>query len=236
MYLHHRDRVVHLSEAPAELAVGFARSDRLKIDEVFPPTSIRRLSEHREQTEVVSLFLDRTDGIAPQYLSVQFGYFSPVQAWALVLVPALFFVLGHAMGPVLGRAALRAGDALRARVHVGGWGGGPRRRESGVVLDRAAVAQLVPGRTTRAEVLRLCGPPTEEHEQLAQPDRRTLVYRGRRVAPAARRVLGWITTVAHWQVERHEVRVQLVRDVVDDVAAETRHCRLGTDEAPDRTQ
>ncbi len=232
MYLHHRDRVVRLSGAPAELAVDFARSDRLKIDQVFPPTSIRRLSETQEQTEVVSLFLDGADGIAPQYLTVEFGYFSPIQAWALVLVPALFFVLGHAMGPVLGRAALRAGDALAARVRLTGWRGGLSRRESGVILPRDTLARLVPGRTTRDELLGLCGPPTEELEQLPEAGRRTLVYRGRRVGPAARRVFGWLATVAHWEVERHEVRVSLDDGIVTDVRAESRFSRLAADEGP----
>jgi hypothetical protein len=236
MYLRHRDRVVRLSEAPAELAVDFARSDRLKIDAVFPPTSVRRLSETREQTEVVSLFLDRTEGLAPHFLSVQFGYFSPAQAWALVLVPALFFVLGHAMGPVLGRAALRASDAVASRVRWGGWRAGPRRRETGVVLARETLAQVVPGRTTLEALVRLCGAPTEEREQLAAPERRTLVYRGRRVGPAARRVFGWVATVAHWEVEEHEVQIELLRDVVQDVEAETRRRRLSPDERQPRIQ
>ena len=121
MYFAHRDRVVPLADAPSELVVNFAHSDRLKIDQVFPPTSIRRISENLESTEVVSLFLDKSDGITPQHVSVQYGYFSSVQAWALVLVPALFFVLGQAMGPLIGRSALRAGSFLAARVHVGGW-------------------------------------------------------------------------------------------------------------------
>jgi hypothetical protein len=230
MYLHHRDRVVRLSDAPAELAMSFAYSDRLKIDQVFPPTSIRRLSETQVQTEVVSVFLDSGDGVAPQYLAVEFGYFSRTQAWAIVLVPALFFVLGHAIGPVLGRAALRVGDTVAARVRLTGWRGGLRQRESGIIVPRETLARLQPGRTTREDLVRLCGPPTEELEQLPERDARTLVYRGRRVAPAARRVFGWFATVAHWEVERHEVRVRLVNDVVTDVQAETRYSRHGAAE------
>jgi hypothetical protein len=234
MYLHHRDRVVRLSDAPAELAVSFAYSDRLKIEQVFPPTSIRRLDETQELTEVVSIFLDRGDGIAPQYLAVEFGYFSRTQAWALVLVPALFFVLGHAVGPVLGRAALRAGDLVSARVRLTGWRGGLRQRKTGVIVSRDTLERLLPGRTTREELVRLCGPPTEELEQLPERNARTLVYRGRRVAPAARRVVGWLATVAHWEVERHEVRVRLVDGVVTDVQAETRYSRQDAGEgAPD---
>jgi hypothetical protein len=231
MYFAHRDRVVRLADAPSELAVTFARSDNLKIDAVFPPTSIRRLSETQDSTEVVSLFLDRSDGITPQQLAVQFGYFSRLQAAALVLIPMLFFVLGNAMGPVLGRAALRASDALRARVHLGAWKGGPRSRESGVIVSRDVLARIVPGQTTREEIVRLCGEEVEEREQLAAPERRTLIYRGRRVVPAARRVFGWVSTVSHWKVERQEVRIELERGVVRDVEVQVGYSRLGAEEA-----
>jgi hypothetical protein len=231
MYLHHRDRVVHLSDAPAELAVDFARSSRLQIDEVFPPTSIRRLSETREQTEVVSLFLGRVEGIAPQYLTVQYGYFSPLQGWALVLVPAVLFALGQAMGPMLGRAALALGDVVLARVQ---WGGA-RARRTGAVLAAETLARIVPGRTTRQELVDLCGPPTEEREQWSAPDRRTLIYRGRSAGPAARRMVGRLARVSHWEVDDHEVRIHLHRDVVQDLEAETRHHRRSAGEGPDST-
>jgi hypothetical protein len=210
--------------------VNFAHSDRLKIDQVFPPTSIRRISENLESTEVVSLFLDKSDGITPQHVSVQFGYFSSVQAWALVLVPALFFILGQAMGPLIGRSALRAGSFVFARVHVGGWNTSPRRRETGRIVPREALAKLVPGRTTREDVLRLCGAPSEENEEFAVPARQTLVYRGRRLVPSARRIFGWLSAVRHWEVERQEVKIVLDHDVVGDVQASTRHYRLTSDE------
>jgi hypothetical protein len=226
MYLAHRDRVVHLADAPAELVAMFAQSDRLKIDEVFPPTAVRRLSESEETTEVVSLFLDRTEGITPQHLIVQFGYFSRVQAWALVLVPALFFALGQAVGPMLGRTAVRVASAAGARVRVGRWRAVPRPRQTGVIVSREALQKIVPGETTREAVIRLCGPDTEHLEQFPDAARRTLVYRGRRLVPKMRRVFGWVSTVEHWEVEQHEVRIDLEHDVVHDVRAETRHYRL----------
>jgi hypothetical protein len=230
MYFAHRDRVVPLADAPSELVVNFAHSDRLKIDQVFPPTSIRRISEKLESTEVVSLFLDKSDGITPQHVAVQFGYFSSVQAWALVLVPALFLVLGQAMGPLIGRSALRAGRFLFARVRVGGWNTPPRQRETGRIVPREALEKLVPGRTTRQDVVRLCGAPSEEHEEFAAPTRQTLVYRGRRLVPSGRRIFGWLSAVRHWEVERQEVKIVLDHDVVADVAASTRHYRLTADE------
>jgi hypothetical protein len=226
MYFAHRDRVVRLADAPAELVAAFAQSDRLKIDEVFPPTSARRLSESEETTEVVSLFLDATEGITPQHLVVRFGYFSKAQAWALVLIPALFFALGQAIGPMLGRAAVRLVSAAGARVRLGRWREIPRPQQTGVILSREALERIVPGETTREGVIRLCGADVEHLEQFPAEDRRTLVYRGRRIFPKMRRVFGWVSTVEHWEVEQHEVRIELEHDVVRDVRAETRHYRL----------
>ena len=58
------------------------------------------------------------------------------------------------------------------------------------------------------------------------PERRTLIYRGRRLVPKARHVFGWLSTVGHWEVERHEVRIELDHDVVQDVHAQIRYYRL----------
>jgi len=231
MYFAHRDRLLRLADAPSELVVNFAHSDRLKIEQVFPPTSIRRLSESLESTEVVSLFLGTGEGIVPQNLSVQFGYFSRLQGLALVLIPLVLLALGPALGPIIGRAALRAGTALSARLHLGGWTGALRPRESGVILSRALLAQIVPGRTTAAEVVRLCGPPVEEREELTSASRKTLIYRGRRLAPEARRILGWLSAVRRWEVEAHEVRIELDGDMVRDVEAQVRGYRLEPSEA-----
>jgi len=230
MYFAHRDRLLRLADAPSELVVNFAQSDRLKIEQVFPPTSIRRLSESLESTEVVSLFLGTGEGIVPQNLSVQFGYFSRLQGIALVLIPLALLALGPALGPILGRAALRAGNTLSARLHLGGWSGALRPRESGVILPRALLAQLVPGRTTAAEVVALCGPPVEEREDLTSPSRKTLIYRGRRLVPEARRILGWLSAVRRWEVEAHEVRIELDGGVVRDVEAQMRRYRLEPNE------
>jgi hypothetical protein len=232
MYFANRDRVIRLADAPAELVVSFAHSERLKIDEVFPPTSLRRLSETEESTEVVSIFLDKTEGITPQHLSVQFGYFSKVQAWALVLIPALIFALGQAIGPMLGRTAVRVAQAASARVHVGRWRERPDSRETGVILPRSVLEKIIPGETTRDEVIRRCGTEMEESEEFPASERRTLIYRGRRLVPKARHVFGWLSTVGHWEVERHEVRIELDHDVVQDVHAQIRYYRL-TDKEPD---
>jgi len=229
MYLAHRDRVVHLADAPAELVVQFPQSDRLKIDEVYPPTSIRRLSETRESTQVVSLFLDRGDGITPQQLAVQFGYFSRIQTVLLVAVPLLIVALGHAMGPLLGRGLVRLADVVAARVRLGAWRAG-RDPRAGVIVPRETLERIVPGQTTRDEVLRLCGIEVERQEQFPGSGRTTLIYRGRRLLPESRLIFGWLSTVRHWDVERHEVRIEIDGDIVRDVRADVRRYRLGPEE------
>src|SRR5205823_12267484 len=62
------------------------------------------------------------------------------------------------------------------------------------------------------------------------PDRRTLVCRGRRSIPRRRRALAWLATVEHWDVEDHEVDIELEREVVRDVQARVRRSRLSAPE------
>jgi hypothetical protein len=48
--------------------------------------------------------MDKTEGITPQHLAA-LRLLLQSQAWAFVLIPALIFALGQAVGPTLGRAA-----------------------------------------------------------------------------------------------------------------------------------
>jgi hypothetical protein len=50
------------------------------------------------------------------------------------------------------------------------------------------------------------------------------------VVPRRRQVLGWLATVLHWDVEEHEVEIELERDVVRDVQARVRRSRLESPE------
>src|SRR5678815_4293817 len=97
------------------------------------PTAVRTTSETAESTEVVSLFLDTGEGATPQRLSVQYGYYSRTQAIAVVVVPLALLVLGYAVGPLIGRAAVHFAERLAGRIHVSGWNGVPRERKTGVV-------------------------------------------------------------------------------------------------------
>jgi hypothetical protein len=231
LYLENRDRLIRLSEDPAQMMVDFADSDRLKVDELSPQSATRQPSETRKNTDRVSVFIDRSEGLIPQTLTVQFGYFSGLQSWAPVLIPIAFFVLGNVAGVLVRNLAERLSKRWAGRVGVWSRRGKDTTREGGVVLDAETLARLRPGTTTYEQVLELCGQTVEERMSTSAPDRKVLVYRGRRVVPRRRRVAGWLAAVTHWDVEDHEVEIVLERDVVRDVEAHVRRARL-TDPAP----
>ena len=159
-------------------------------------------------------------------LTIQFGYASGLQAWAPILIPLAFFVLGRATGPLIERVARGLGRNLAAHLRFGGRVSADGRAE-GAFLSRETLARIVPGRTTREEVLALGGQDAhEEREELGTPERRTLVYRGRRLVPKRQRQLLWVlSTVSHWEIEEQEVEILLERDVVQDVQVRVRRAR-----------
>jgi hypothetical protein len=226
MYLQHRNRVLRLADEPAQISIDFAEADHLKIDELYPQSSRRQASETRRNTETVALYLDRSEGLTPQTLSVQFGYFRGLQSWAPILIPALAFLLGNLAGPIVREAYARGSRLFAARVHLGRGRDGAVVREAGVVIPRETLARIVPGETTYDQVVRLLGPNFEQLEQLTAPDQRTLVYRGRRLSPERNRQLGWFATVSHWTQESHEVEIAIAGDRVRDVQARVRRARL----------
>ena len=138
------------------------------------------------------------------------------------MIPLLFFVLGRVAGPLLEGLVRR----VAVRIHFGRQAGQGRGTEQGVILSRETLGRIVPGRTTAEEVLQLCGRDVpEEREHLAAPDRRTLVYRGRRTAPRGQRSFAWFATVSHWEVEDHEVEIALEEGLVRDVQVRVRRTR-----------
>lgn len=226
MYFEHRDRIIRLSEDPAQLLMDFADSPHLKVDELSPPSARRQLSETRDQTDTVSLYLDRSEGLTPQVLTVQFGYFTGLQSWAPILIPLGFFVAGNIGGVLIRTVAERLSKRWAGRVGFWRKQAQPARRQTGVILDRETLAKISPGVTTYQHVLELCGHDVEERVTLAAPDRKTLVYRGHRVIPRHRRLAGVLAAVTHWDVEDHEVEIVVDRDVVRDVQAHIRRSRL----------
>jgi len=102
----------------------------------------------------------------------------------------------------------------------------PATRERGVVLDRDTLSRISPGVTTYREVRDLAGHDVEERQNLAEPNARTLVYRGRRIVPHHKRLAGVLAAVTHWDVEDHEVEIVVEADVVRDVRAHVKRSRF----------
>ncbi len=225
MYYWQRDRVLPV-ESPARLVVNFAHADRLAIDALSPPAARRELSPALETTETVSLFLPPAEGLTPQALRVEFGYFSRLQSWGPIVVPALFFALGNAAAVLLRTFVERLRQRLAGRVQVGRLRATAAGVDDGVVIPRERLTAVVPLETTYEEVLRLCGQEVEEREDLATPGRKTLIYRGRRDVPHRRWTWGWLATVSHWDVERHEVEITLENGVVQDIQVRVGRTRL----------
>ena len=226
LYFEHRTRVLRVGEEPAQIRIDFANADHLKIDEIAPPSSRRQLSETLDNTEVVTLYLDQSDGIRPQTLTVQFGYFTSLQSWAPILIPFAFFALGNLAAPVVREIGLRLARVLRAHVHVGAPARPHAKADTGAALSPDVLARIKTGEMTVEEVLRLCGPPDEEQEKLDAPGQRTLVYHRRQMVPRRKRSWGWIATISHWEMEQQDVEITVERDVVRDVQARTRRARL----------
>jgi len=172
----------------------------------------------------VSIPLTASEGITPQVLKVGFTYFSGRIAWRPVLISLLFLGLGNVTGPLVVALLRRLGRVARARVQVGRRTAAPPR-ETGTILSRDVLAGLLPGETTYEDVVRRCGAHAEERERLSG-GRRTLVYRGQRLVPNRRRTFGWFATVGHWDVEHHEVEIELEGGRVRDVTAHVRRTRL----------
>ena len=184
------------------------------------------MSETRDQTDTVSLYLDRSEGLTPQVLNVQFGYFTGLQSWGPVLIPLAIFVAGNIGGVLIRNVAERLSKRWAGRLRFWRKEEQAPSRERGVVLDRDTLGKIAPGVTSYGEVLALAGHDVEERQNLAEPNARTLVYRGRRIVPHHRRLAGVLAAVTHWDVEDHEVEIVVDADVVRDVRAHVKRSRL----------
>ena len=216
MYYWQRDNVLAVA-SPARLVVNFAAADQLAIDTLIPPIARREPSPARGDTDSVSLFLTATEGLIPQVLRVEFGYFSRLQSWGPILIPALFFALGNGAG-VLARNLFEAAyKRLSGRFQFGRRRASATGVDTGAVIPRDRLSEIVPGETTYEDVLRICGPEVEEREGFGTRGRKVLVYRGRREVPHRRWAWSWLAAVSHWDVERHEVEITLDNGIVQDI-------------------
>jgi hypothetical protein len=222
MYLERREHVVPLARDFSLLIANFADADHLRIEEISPPAATRRPSRVRAGAENVTLALSGGEGSVPQTLKVQFSYFQGMIAWRPILISLLFLALGNVMGALMFTQEITR--FVRRRLHVGRTDG--RGRQRGTVPAPEMLERIVPGTTTRADVLALCGSPAEEHEFRASPVQSTLIYRGVRVRVHRRHRLGWVATVSHREEERQEVEIVLDGDRVRTVQTRVSRARL----------
>ena len=224
MYFEHRDRVVRLAPDVSVLLASFSDADHLRIEDISPPAATRRGSRLRAGSENVSLALAPVEGAVPQILKVRFNYFSGRIAWRPILVSALLLLLSNLAGVLL--FTQQFSGVLRRRLHIGRSRAGDASRQTGVVLPPETLAGLTPGVSTDADVVRICGRPDEETEELTPSRRRTLVYRGRRTVPQRSFTLGWVATVNGWDAEDYEVVIDLDGDRIRDVQSRVRRSRI----------
>jgi len=217
--LDQRDRVIRLARDFSILAAEFADSDHLRIEEVSPAAATRRPSRVRAGAETVGLALGAGEGLIPQVLTVRFSYFSGWIAWRPILVSIIALILGNLMGAFMFTREIAR--LSRRWFHVE-----PRHPGStnGVVPEEV-LARIVPGRTTRAEVLGWCGPPNEERTRLGSGEQRTLLYHGVRRVPQRRLRLGRLATVRRWDEEHHEIAIELLDGRVSEVETRVRSSR-----------
>ena len=220
LYYEHRDHVAQLGRDYSLLRVSFDDAHHLRVDHLVPATAKRGGSETRAGVEVISVPLTG-GGIVPQALRVEYAYANNWQAWQPVLVSLLFVIIGNATGPLVTPVLRKVARSLAARFDVGT----ASPRQSGVILAPDTLARLKTGETSYDDVMRLCGGDCEEHEQFARDSHRVLVYRGRRVVPQRRWRLWKLATVSRWDVEHHEVDIELQDGLVANVQARVRRAK-----------
>jgi hypothetical protein len=224
LYFEHRDRLIPMAGDLSQLTLRFGDANHLRLDEISPPGASSQRSQTRKETDTVTLVLDKSDGLKPQLLRASFAYFDGLHAILPIVLTVAVFSLGHLGGPLVATLFRRGAAAMARRVHIA-----PRRGTAdhtrGVVLSKDTLGRIVPGETTYEQVLALCGPHNEEHEQLKTPGRRSLIYRGQRTVPHQRRSFGRLATVSHWDIERHEVTIDFEGDLVTDLQAHVRRSR-----------
>jgi len=218
--LDQRDRVIRLARDFSIMAAEFADADHLRVEEISPPSATRRPSRVRAGAETIGLALGAGEGLVPQVLTVRFSYYSGWIAWRPILVSIVALVLGNLMGAFM--FTRQVARLSRRWFHV------ERRKRtvpSNGAVPEEVLSRIVPGKTTRAEVIQWCGVPSEERTRLGAGGQRTLLYRSDRRVPHRRLRVGWFATVSRWDEEHREVAIELVDGRVSDVETRVRSSR-----------
>ncbi len=211
IYFEKRDHVVNLSRDYCIMTMNFPDADHLRIEEITPSSASRRSSRVRRGGDIVSMTIPGGDGVSSQVLRVQYYYFNGIIAWRPIVVSLILLALGNVMGTVMLGRSIK--DIVRKRFTLGA--AAPRTR--GVLIDETLRA-IEPGRSSEADVRRICGMPQEERQRLGGRHR-TLLYRGTVLKTHRKFGFGWLATVSHREIEHHEIVVDIEDDRVRDVEA-----------------
>jgi hypothetical protein len=166
-----------------------------------------------------------TADATPQALKVQFAYFSGWFAWRPVMISLGLLVLGNLTGLIL--VSGRLSHLIRARLLFRGTanhGGGAS------ILVPDALESIRPGQTTYDDVIRRLGQPDEHRRRMGDGDRHTIVYRATRRVAESGFAVGRLTTVRHWDIERHEVEIDLDGGRARDLRVSVRRSRAASSE------
>jgi len=101
LYYERRDRIVHLAREYAMVIANFGDSDHLKIEEISPPSAVRRPSRVRAGAEVVALSLLPSQDSTAQSLRVQFHYFSGRINWRPIVISAVILLVTNFAGVLM---------------------------------------------------------------------------------------------------------------------------------------
>jgi len=201
LYYERRDRLVHLARDYSLVIANFGDSDHLKIEEISPPTAVRRQSRVRAGGEVVALTLLPSQDVATQSLRVQYHYFGGRINWRPIVISALILLVTNFAGVLMFSTDMsrRIRRRRRARRRFAAAAASP----NGGVPSRDSLVNLIPAGTRYDEVVARFGRPDEEHERVTPPGRRTIIYR------------------AADGTEQHEVAIELHDDRVREVTCVT---------------
>lgn len=225
LYFENRDRILHLAREYSMMLVNFPDADHLRIEEIAPAGAVRRGSRARAGTETVAIALNTADDATPQALKVQFAYFSGWFAWRPVMILLGLLVLGNVTGLIL--LSGRLSQLVRARLR---FRGPADRGGEGPILAPGTLDSIRPGQTTYDDVVHRLGPPDEHRRRVGDGDRSTLVYRATRRVAEPGFAVGRLTTVRHWDIERHEVEIDVEGGWARDLRVRVRRSRAGSPE------
>jgi hypothetical protein len=174
LYYERRDRIVHLARDYSLVIANFGDSDHLKIEEISPPTAVRRQSRVRAGGEVVALTLLPSQDVATQSLRVQYHYFAGRINWRPIVISALILLVTNFAGVLM--FSLEVHRRVRRRRRAKRRFAAAAASANGDMPSRDALISLIPAGTRYDEVVARLGRPDEEHERVTPPGRRTLIY------------------------------------------------------------